>query len=117
MRGSWLTAVARRLLHAGTFDLVVSPAVADLQFEGRGYRAVLAAIAGAVCLDLATDIRDLYDDAPMLMTLIGIQTTYFSMLMALMQAMPKPHAAVLILMVAVTCSISTLLLFWPRRRA
>ena len=50
-RGDWLTSLARRHVPRRHFELVVSPAIADLQFEppsARGYQAS-GSPAGAPC--------------------------------------------------------------------
>ena len=55
---SKVVAFSTRFLSARSFDLIVAPALADLQFEeeeqGRGNRlAVLRAIGGAMRIDIA----------------------------------------------------------------
>ena len=116
MRGAWLSSLARRLLHDDTFDLVVSPAIADLQFEERGHTAVLTALAGALCHDFAGDLRALCEDAAMLARLIGIQTGYFAGMLGMMGGMRRDTAPLLLLALAGLCAVGTLLLFWPEKR-
>ena len=64
MRGTWLTAIARRVTRRETFDSLVAPALADLQYEsaarrpiGRHYAAFVIVIATAVLRDLRTDVH------------------------------------------------------------
>jgi hypothetical protein len=64
---SHIIAFAERFLSDRTFQLIVAPAVADLQFEesARGLRraanrvAVMRAVAGGVCDDFARVSRDM----------------------------------------------------------
>lgn len=86
MTGDWIARVAKRLIHASTFTLVVSPAIADLQFEeessqrprSTGYLAVWVALAGALWLDLAYDKRRPVwaDDVSGVARLIFLMTSY-----------------------------------------
>ena len=63
MPGTWLAQIARRYLHGETFALVVSPAIADMQFESpagcllrvRHYLAIWKALAGALSCDVVAD--------------------------------------------------------------
>ena len=59
MRGAWLAAIGRRLLHDDSFELAFAPAIADLQFEAprarwretlAGYAAVWLALGGPAVL-------------------------------------------------------------------
>lgn len=54
-----LVAMASRFLSERTFTLIVAPAVADIQFDGRvdlaGYASVVRAIAGGIYEDLTAD--------------------------------------------------------------
>ena len=64
MIGDWIALVARRLICDRTYQLTVSPAIADLQHEPAastrhrllGYVAVWRALAGALAIDLADDL-------------------------------------------------------------
>jgi hypothetical protein len=116
MHGTWLSLVARRLLHDDTFDLVVGPAIADLQFEQHGRAAVCLAIGGALCHDLAGDVRAMCDDAAMLAGLVGIQASYFAGMLGLMGGMRKDTAPTVLLTLLLLCTASTTLLFWPQKR-
>ena len=63
MTGEWIARVARRLIRDRTYQLTVSPAIADLQHEPTasashrfvGYVSVCRALAGALAIDLAAD--------------------------------------------------------------
>jgi hypothetical protein len=116
MRGDRLSPLARRLLHQDTFDLVVSPAIADLQFEGRGYGAVWIALGGALVRDVGSDVRTLCEDGPMLAALIAIQTTYFAGMLILMGALRGAEAPAILATLLALCSAGTTILFWPQKR-
>lgn len=64
MRGIWLTALARRITRTETFESLVAPALADLQYEaasgrpvGRHYAALVIVIATALLRDLRVDAQ------------------------------------------------------------
>ena len=66
MPGTRLAIVSSRLLRVETFDLMVSPAIADLQFEAptagrvrrlQSYMGVWRAFRGALCQDIALTLR------------------------------------------------------------
>ncbi len=64
MRGTWLAAIARHITRTETFESLVSPALADLQYEsaarrpiGRHYAAVVIVLATALLRDLKTDVH------------------------------------------------------------
>lgn len=133
MRGTFLTRVARRLLHAESFELVASPALADLQFESpagiaeviRSYAGVGAALTGAVCRDAGADVRLMLDDAPTLASLVAMQVSYFGGLLVLISgltardafgALSTTTSLGLLLLIALLSTVSTVLLFWPARR-
>jgi hypothetical protein len=89
-RGQWLTSLARPLFHRETFELVVSPAIADLQFEppsSRGYAAVWIALGGAAWRDLRSDLRILSDDVGTLGVLVAMQACYYTCLLTLMSGL------------------------------
>jgi hypothetical protein len=138
MPGLWLTRLAHRLLHDDTFEIIVSPAIADLQFEVaagraslRSYAGVWAALAGALAHDFGGDVHTMLDDAPMLASLVCIQACYYTSLLViggsivtnarLEQFVPAPGgfvaalAAVLVATAALSV-VPTLLCFWPERR-
>jgi hypothetical protein len=64
MPGVWLTAIARLITRTDTFDSLVAPALADLQYEaasrqptGRHYAALVIVIATALLRDFHTDVQ------------------------------------------------------------
>jgi hypothetical protein len=125
MPGDWLTRVTRRLLHDDTFELVVSPAIADLQFEShamaapplRSYLAVWIALAGALLLDLDHDVRDVIDEGTTFATLALVQSSYYlAMLTLVFDGMSRSASLTLALCVIGASTMSTTALFWPDRR-
>ena len=87
MTGDLVTRVARTLVHASTFTLVVSPAIADLQFEEHthsrrarlvNYVAVWVALAGGMWQDLVWDRRRpaWADAVSITMTLVFLMVSY-----------------------------------------
>jgi hypothetical protein len=64
MSGSWIAAIAGRLLRKSTFERLVSPAIADLQLEAsnglsfrlRHYVAIVCVLVSAVGCDVCTDL-------------------------------------------------------------
>jgi hypothetical protein len=139
MPGTWIAAVSARLLHPRTFDLVVQPALADLQFEAprsgwqgrlRAYCGVFAACAGALACDLWADLHVLADDAAMLLRLTLVQAAYYFCMLSVVFADVKardliervssgsgPSIGVAFAAVFGLSAIPTLLCFWPRRHA
>jgi hypothetical protein len=137
MPGAWITAVARQVLDVQTFELIVSPAVADLQFESatsrrmdrvRGYLAVLVACLGAFGHDLLIDLKLLHDDAPTLIRVVLMQVAYYSSMLTILFAGMSAREAVgalftestqiwiaLAIIVALS-ALPTLVCFWPARR-
>ena len=131
MPGDWLLWIARRLLHEDTFDLLVAPALADLQSEGSAgaYGAALFSIAYACCLDTRHDVLTLAEDAGTLAALFTIQASYYAGMLIILAAGMRARDAIAILidggspqffaalMVVVLLSlVPTLLCFWPPRR-
>lgn len=64
MRGIWLTALTRRIIRTETFESLVAPALADLQYEAasgrpiaRHYAAIVIVIATALLRDLRVDVQ------------------------------------------------------------
>ena len=132
MPGEWVMACARRILHEDTFDLLVAPALADLQADhcAGAYGAVLFSFAYACCVDTQRDVRTLRDEAGTLAALFAIQASYYAGMLMLLAAGMRARDAVAILLAggspqffaAVTVVIllsivPTLLCFWPPRRA
>jgi hypothetical protein len=75
--GAWLASLARRLLHDDIDALIVSPAIADLQFEGgtspwrraRAYAGVWRALGGALLFQATSGIEALRADDARLIAL------------------------------------------------
>jgi len=137
MPGTWLAQIAQRYLHGDTFALVVSPAIADMQFESpdgyvlraRHYLAIWKALAGALASDVVTDLHSLRDDLPILVTLTVMQVSYYLFLLLLLSGFgtgsmssllpdraTAVHAAGYVAGIALLCLIPTATCFWPARR-
>jgi hypothetical protein len=122
---TWLIRIAGRVFHEETFELIVSPAIADLQLEAvagtsataRGYVAVSRALVGALCHDLFHDLRSLRDDASDLLRVVAMQVSYYAMMMTLIGGEGLSGAAILFLFFVILCGslMSALLCFWPPR--
>jgi hypothetical protein len=138
MPGTWLAQLGQRWLHGETFALVVSPAIADMQFESpagcvsraRHYVAILKAFAGAFCCDAMTDAQSLRDDLPTLATLVAVQVSYYMFFMLLLSGLgtgpvSSSHTdqgtalriAGYIVGIVLLCLVPTAACFWPARRA
>ena len=131
MAGAGLIAIARLLLHEDTFELMVAPAIADLQRapNAEGYAAVWRSLAGAVADDFGGDVRHVCEDLGTLMSLILIQASYYSgMLLLLVAGMTGPQIAdslatggtrmlsAAVIFVFALSALPTMLCFWPPRR-
>jgi len=137
MPGTWLARFGQRYLHDETFALVVSPAIADMQFEAparllmraRHYVAISKAFAGAFCCDAAKDVQSLRDDLPTIAGLTLMQASYYAFLLLLLSGFGSSkflsqhpdetmllRAASCIAAVAMLCLIPTTACFWPPRR-
>ena len=137
MPGTWLAQIAQRYLHGETFALVVSPAIADMQFESpagyvvraRHYLAVWKALAGALSCDVVADLQSLRDDLPTLATLTLLQVSYYAFLLLLLSGLgtgplspdafdtAAMHAVGYVVGIALLCLIPTAACFWPPRRS
>ncbi len=130
MTGDLLTRITRALLHEDTFELMVAPAIADLQLEPTpaGYAAVGRSAVGALCYDIDGDLRLVCDDIGMLATLVLIQASYYSGMLLLLVARMNakealehmatfaPQLVAAILFILGLSLFPTLLCFWPARR-
>jgi hypothetical protein len=137
MPGTWLAQLGQRCLHGETFALVVSPAIADMQFESpagcvprtRHYVAIWKAFAGALCCDALTDAQSLRDELPTLAMLTLLQVSYYAFFLLLLSGcgtgrLWSDHPEEIALRVAsyvggiaLLCVIPTTACFWPSRRA
>lgn len=92
-RGTQIARIGARLLRADTVDLVMSPAIADLQFEGidaaasrwqllRAYAGVWRAFGGALSWDLARTLQlaTSADHRQSLLAAAGVFASYVSAL-------------------------------------
>ena len=103
--GTRLASVSSRVLRAETFDLMVSPAIADLQFESaaatrvrrlRSYAGVWRACAGALGHDVALTLRAPFVDEAHrvalqadVLTLAGLalfQVCYYAAMISMLMA-------------------------------
>src|SRR5581483_1949029 len=97
MTGDRLAAIARRLVTSEAFDLVVAPAIADLQFEegttprarAPHYVGIARALASTMCREMRTGVG--FVDVGMLVNLVVIQSMYYVGLVmaALLAATPR----------------------------
>jgi hypothetical protein len=138
MPGTWLAQIAQRYLHRETFALVVSPAIADMQFESpegyvlraRHYLAVWKALAGALATDVVADVQSLRDDLPILAIVTLMQVSYYVFLVILLSGFgtgrlssyhpdqtAAMHAVGYVIVIALLCLIPTATCFWPSRRS
>ena len=138
MPGTWLAQIAQRYLHGDTFALVVSPAIADMQFESpvgyvpraRHYFAIWTALVGALASDVTADVQSLRDDLPILATLTLMQVSYYAFLLLLLSGLgagkisslypdhaTAMQAAGCVVGIALLGLIPTATCFWPSRRA
>jgi hypothetical protein len=132
MTGTALIRIARGLLHEDTFELMVAPAIADLQCDPTpdAYAAVWTTLLGALWVDFDGDLRLIFEDAAMLLALVVIQAAYYSgILLLLVAGMSsrqmvtslaggggRPFAAAVFFVLAVS-ALPTMLCFWPPRRS
>ena len=137
MTGSWIARIGHRLLHRETFTMMVSPAIADLQFEAatRGmarpcdYCGIVRALAGAFWCDLSGDLLTLRSDVDMLALLTLLQTTYYTFMLVLlsgfgtarpssieMDAAMVTRALSYVGGVGIACLVTSFACFWPPRR-
>lgn len=137
MRGTWLARIGGRLLHADTFALMLSPAIADVQFEApaRGfvrpghYCALLRAFAGALWFDLSADLLTLSDDLAAIGVLTAVQAGYYGFMLVLLSGLGTERLSTLdtaggfitralsyLLVIAIACVLTSSACFWPARR-
>jgi hypothetical protein len=137
MPGTWLAWIGGRLLHADTFALMLSPAIADLQFEAPArpfpgpvhYCAVLKAFAGALVLDLSADLLTLSDDLPTIGVLTTVQACYYGFMLVLLSGLGTERLATVdlngdlvtrvlsyVLAIGIACVLTSSACFWPPRR-
>jgi len=137
MPGTWLARIGGRLLHADTFALMLSPAIADLQFETSSpgfarpnhYCAVLRAFAGALWFDIAADLLTLSSDLPTIVVLTAVQASYYAFMLVLLSGFGAGRLSTLnvdgdlitraifyVLAIGIACIFISSVCFWPPRR-
>ena len=137
MTGRWIARVGRRLLHRETFTMMLSPAIADFQFEKsmRGavrpcdYCGVLRALAGGLWHDVSGDLVALKSDVDMIALLTLLQTSYYSFMLVLLSGLGTGTLSMLIAdrrvvaralsiagAVGMACLVTSFACFWPPRR-
>jgi hypothetical protein len=137
MPGTWLSRIGRRALHAESFALILSPAIADLQFEAAApqfatplrYYAVLRAFAGALWFDICNDLRAMRDDVSMIGVLTAIQGSYYSFMLVLLSGFGTARPAQMhfddsiavrglayVAAITVASMLTSSACFWPPRR-
>ena len=138
MAGGWIARIGVRLLHHETFTMMLSPAIADLQFEdaarggarARDYCGVLRALAGALWFDVSSDVAGLKNDLDMIALLTFLQTTYYTFMLVLLSGFGTGKLSSLVLDpaavtralsyaggVGIACLVTSFACFWPARRA
>ena len=93
MPAGWIARVGRRLLHRDTFEMVLSPAIADFQFETAtrsvarpgDYHAIFRALFGALWFDLSSGWK--------LMIAIAIAGGIEALLVMGLRRLPGPEGA------------------------
>ena len=137
MPGTWIARLGERVLHAETFALMLSPAIADLQFEAPAraalrwchYVAVLKAFVAAFCCDVVGDILSLRDDIPAVAMLTLLQSSYYTFMLVLLSGFgtaklsahhleeaATAHNLCSIAAIVIACMVPTMACFWPPRR-
>jgi hypothetical protein len=136
MPGEWLSRLGRRLFHADTFALMVSPAIADLQFEHpngiarpRHYYALLRAFTGALWFDISGDLITLSNDLVPICVLTAVQGSYYTFMLLLLSGLGAGRLSALeldsgvitrafyyLFAIAVAGVMTSSACFWPPRR-
>lgn len=137
MPGSWMARVGLRLLHRDTFEMMLSPAIADFQFETTtrsaarpaDYCAVFRALLGAVWFDMSSDLLALKSDVDMIALLTLLQTSYYTFMLVLLSGLGTGTLAAIemdsglvtralsyVAGVSVACLLTSSACFWPPRR-
>ena len=140
MPGTWLGRIGYRLLHRDTFEMMLVPAIADLQFEvsmreqPRGcpadYWALMRALCGAFCFDVWRDLSALKSDADMIALLTLLQASYYTFMLVLLSGLGAGQVSALkvdepfvaratsyIAVVTAACLVTSSMCFWPSRHA
>ena len=119
-----LTAFAERFLSERSFDLIVAPAVADVEFEhAGGFRrggtlSVVRAIAGAMFEDVTADVRNTLT----FLMLAFIPALYYAFLFMLcapagLRTISFDSSVFAFLLAVLLLSTSSAVIcYWPERR-
>jgi hypothetical protein len=137
MPGTWMARVGQRLLHGDTFEMMLSPAIADFQFETAirsaarpgDYCAVFRALLGALWFDVSGDLLALKSDVDLIALLTLLQTSYYTFMLVLLSGLGTGTLALLemdsgfvtralayVAGVSVACLLTSSACFWPPRR-
>lgn len=136
MPGVWFTRIGRWVLHADTFALMLSPAIADVQFEAltgvarwRHHYAMLRAFTGALWFDISCDLFALSRDLGAIGVLTAIQSSYYAFMLVLFSGLgteslstldlDRPFIARLsysVFGICLVCVVTSSACFWPPRR-
>jgi hypothetical protein len=136
MPGRWFARAGRWMLHADTFALVLSPAIADVQFEAsngvahwRHHYALLRAFAGALWFDISRDLLTLSGDLAAIGVLSAIQSSYYAFMLVLFSGLGTERLSTLdldrafvvrlsycVFGICVVCVVISSACFWPPRR-
>jgi hypothetical protein len=127
MTGDRLAKAAQRLVGEELFTFVVSPAIADLQFDANhqplrarafAYVAVWRALLGAVALEVTGRARLVRQDAALLAGLTFLQTAYYLCMLAVaLEHVSVPRTLLVGVAVSAFSAASTLIGFWPAESA
>jgi hypothetical protein len=136
MPGSWLARIGHRMLHTDTFTLMLSPAIADFQFEAPAgisrachYFAILRAFFGALRFDICGDLVRLTEDIGAISVLTAIQASYYAFMLVLFSGLGTERVATLdlndglvtrtvswVVVICAVCLVTSSACFWPPRR-
>ncbi len=131
MTGDCMGRLMRGVLHEDTFELFVSPAIADLQLSPTraSYLVVWTSFLGALGHDVTGDIDHVMHDIGLMVGLVAMQTCYYCGLLLVLVAHIRVDqmlgrladgggllVAAAVLGVILASSVPTLLCFWPPRR-
>lgn len=136
MPGRWLSRIGRWMLHTDTFALMLSPAIADFQFEtptgiarACHYYAIVRALVGALRFDICGDLATLAEDIGAITVLTTIQASYYAFMLVLFSGLGTERVATLdvgsdlvtrivsyVLVICAVCLLTSSACFWPPRR-
>jgi hypothetical protein len=111
-----IESLSARFLSERTHELIVAPAIADVQHDGdaadsaRGRRSVLIAFAGAAFEELTADLR-----IPKIVALTLIPASYYASLVVLVVPEASAYFVELAIGVSVLSLAPVLVCCWPER--